>query len=71
MIVEFVYCLHDDQDQEGRCEAIMQNASEPLVIDDELAEKIGRPFYEVMLTCELDTETGAVTISHVAKTGAS
>lgn len=31
-------------------------------IDDELLEKIGRPFYEVKLRCTLDTKSGAVTV---------
>lgn len=60
--VRFVYYLTDTDDQESRCEAIVTGASEPLAIDDSLADKIGNPFYEVQLQCELDTETGAVTI---------
>jgi hypothetical protein len=37
---------------------------EPVVLDydSELAQKVGRPFYEVELECTLDTETGHVTI---------
>lgn len=31
-------------------------------IKGELADKIGRPFYEVHLKCTLDTETGEVKI---------
>lgn len=62
MIVHFTYALHDTDDQEGRCEQIQRTATEPLIIDDELADKIGRPFYEVQLHCALDTMTGVVTI---------
>jgi hypothetical protein len=62
VIVHFTYVLHDTDDQEGRCEQIQRTATEPLTIDDELADKIGRPFYEVVLHCALDTMTGAVTI---------
>ena len=65
MIVTFDYYLHDDNDTEGRCETIMQTASQPIQIDDELAEKIGRPFYEVALSCTLDTDTGKVVITGV------
>lgn len=61
-VVPFVYYLNDTDDQEGRCEAIMTGASEPLVIVDALAEKIGNPFYEVQLQCTLDTMTGEVRI---------
>lgn len=62
MIVHFAYYLHDDADQESRRAEIQRTASQRIQIDDELAEKIGRPFYEVRLICELDTETGAVNI---------
>jgi hypothetical protein len=65
MIVTFDYYLHDDSDTESRCETIMQTASQPVQIDDELAEKIGRPFYEVVLSCTLDTDTGKVVITGV------
>jgi hypothetical protein len=68
MIVEFEYALHDNQDTEGRCEQIMQTADEHIEIGDDLAEKIGRPFYEVTLSCTLDTETGAVEILSARRT---
>lgn len=29
---------------------------------EDLCQKIGSPFYEVTVTCELDTETGEVTL---------
>lgn len=58
MKMTFVYYLHDDNDSLEMRELIEGKTG--IKISDELAEKIGRPFYEVALTCELDTETGEV-----------
>lgn len=58
--VRFDYYLHDGLDHAERVVAIAESAD--IEINDELAEKIGRPFYEVQLQCVLDIKTGAVTI---------
>jgi ribosome biogenesis SPOUT family RNA methylase Rps3 len=60
MIVNFDYTLHDDADSIERLTQISESAE--IEIDDELADKIGRPFHEVTLRCSLDTETGKVMI---------
>jgi hypothetical protein len=60
MIVKFDYPMHDDYNTRERFDIIASSAG--IVIDDDLADKIGRPFYEVFLHCALDTDTGAVTI---------
>jgi hypothetical protein len=67
MLVHFDYALHDRTDAEDRILAIAESAG--IEIDDELAAKIGRPFYEVTLFCVLDTETGAVIITGTTKYG--
>lgn len=55
----FKWYLHETEHS-----ALAEELSEALGIDteDELWEKVGRPFYEVTLHCVLDTETGAVTL---------
>lgn len=58
MIVQFTHYMHDD-DYDIFMESIRDAGVEP---SEELMEKIGRPFYEVCLNCELNTETGAVRI---------
>jgi hypothetical protein len=65
MIVPFDYYLHDDAESDERREQIADSAG--IDIDDALMEKMGRPFYEVLLSCTLDTETGAVEITGAAR----
>lgn len=60
MIVPFKYYLHDDATTDERAQIIGETAG--IDIDEELAEKIGRPFYEIEFSCTLDTETGEVVI---------
>jgi len=60
MIAYFDYALHDRLGQQDLIAAISESAG--VEIDAELAVKIGRPFYEVVLACTLDTETGAIAI---------
>lgn len=62
MIVRFEYGLHGDDGAEQLKEEITSSSSPRFMPDDDLLEKIGRPFYEVILFCALDTETGAVTV---------
>lgn len=56
----FKYYLHDSYNSFESLDWIARQTG--LEIDDELADKIGRPFYEVGLNCTLDDETGRVTI---------
>ena len=45
-------------------------ASAPIPLDDEqLGELMGRPFYEVELTCTLNVVTGDVTIESARRAG--
>jgi hypothetical protein len=59
--VPFTYYLHDLSTTDERMAEIAESAG--IQIDDTLAQKIGRPFYEVAVDCTLDTDTGAVTIN--------
>lgn len=69
----FTYWLHDSYSSEEFKEVILEDqlelgfdddGNQTLDLDD-LMQKIGRPFYEVKLHCELDTETGEVTVRSV------
>lgn len=60
MIAYFDYTLHDRLEHSQRILEIAESAG--VEIDAELAAKIGRPFYEVVLACTLDTETGTVAV---------
>lgn len=58
----FRYYLHDDDVMGEKLDFAFKNSEwKP---SDELVEQVGgsRPFYEVTLECELDDETGAVTL---------
>ncbi len=66
MIVSFTHYMHDDW-RDGLpynvTESLREAYGEKHLPDDELialADKIGDPFYEVRLDCELDTESGSV-----------
>lgn len=65
-MAQFKYYLHDDGGSDERIDEFARQIPEIAAMDDaareELAEKIGRPFYEVTLTCDLDLETGNVTV---------
>jgi len=58
--IPFTYYVHDDANTEERARDIGEQIGRPLT--DEEIQKIGRPFYEVTLYCELDTETGEVSL---------
>lgn len=66
MKVQFKYYLHDNSSSYERCEYIMaqikQEHPEFEMDEDDFNDLIGKPFYEVDLTCELDTDTGQVKI---------
>lgn len=56
--VVFKHYLHDDE-----FSSLQWSLGQVGVkLTDELYDKVGKPFYEVTLTCELDLETGEVTI---------
>jgi hypothetical protein len=59
--VPFKYYLHDDANTAERQYEFSQKMPD-VEFTDELMEKIGRPFYEIELSCLLDTKTGEVTI---------
>ncbi|HET9144169.1 hypothetical protein [Actinophytocola sp.] len=58
-IVEFEWALHGGSPYEER-ESWERELGFKLT--DDLLDKMGRPFYEVILRCSLDTETGKVEI---------
>jgi hypothetical protein len=62
--IPFRYYLHDESFAElfdfTFRDTELANLSEDE--KDALLQKIGRPFYEMTLKCELDTETGEVTL---------
>jgi hypothetical protein len=62
--VQFDYYMHDSYEHTERIEQIAESAG--ISIDDDLADKIGKPFYEIALSCTLDTETGEVEITGAA-----
>jgi len=59
--VPFKYYLHDSSFRES-FEWVLKNQDLEVEMTEDLWQKIGRPFYEVTLQCELDTETGEVEI---------
>lgn len=63
MKIEFRYYLHDDHTSRERMDLIEEQTG--YTIEEDLAEKIGRPFHEVTLHCVLDTETGRIEIVRV------
>jgi len=53
--------LHDNYTGSERAEYILQQID--LEMDrEQFNQLVGRPFYEVELVCELNTETGDVTV---------
>ncbi len=66
MKVPFKAYLHDDYTSAELAEEIFDQMNAQGIDlgmdEEELMEKIGKPFYEVTLNCMLDTETGAVTL---------
>ena len=63
--VPFKYYLHDSYSSYERAEYIAGQTG--VEMTEEMIETIGRPFYEVELSCVLDTETGKVTIVGVMR----
>lgn len=61
-VVNFDYALYDGNDSVSRLEEISGQTGIEIDPDGELAQLIGRPFYQVTLHCTLDTVTGAVQI---------
>ena len=73
MIVRFSAYLHDGYEGYERSESI-RSQLEQQGIDtsqwdwEELEQKMGKPFYEVKLSCTLDTDTGKVEILKAERT---
>jgi ABC-type uncharacterized transport system ATPase component len=61
MIVPFKYYLHDAYTGSERAEFILRQTDLEMS-QEEFLELTGRPFYEVTLSCLLDTETGQITV---------
>lgn len=57
--IPFTYYLHDDATSFERYDDLHAQDER---FTEELVEHMGRPFYEVTLYCQADTETGEVTI---------
>lgn len=55
----FTYYMHDESFYE-RVEDLFPGLTEAQ--QEDLAEKAGKPFYEVTLRCEIDDQTGEVTL---------
>jgi len=68
MIVEFTQYFHDEWEEgiQGNLRTDLQDAGLTSAQIEDLAEKAGRPFYEVALKCAIDTETGKVEIVGLA-----
>jgi len=64
--VPFTYYLHDDSRWETAESIHSQIRGVSDLTLEEIAELAGRPFYEVELSCEFDTETGEVTLLSTA-----
>lgn len=64
MKVKFKYYLHDNATVYERAEDILGQTDLDMS-REEFNELVGRPFYEVELLCELDTDTGDITVLQV------
>jgi hypothetical protein len=61
MKIPFTWWLHDDNESFAlHMEELLAKHDVPDA--EELLQKIGRPFYEVVFECVLDTETGEVEV---------
>lgn len=58
--VQFKEYLHDEWEEAQ--EIIFE--AQGIDLDDEFVANLGRPFYEVQVLCELDTETGEMWATH-------
>lgn len=58
--VPFTHYLHDSEDEWNLRKALSEALGRE--VDDEFMDRVGRPFYEVQLTCTVDDETGEVRI---------
>jgi hypothetical protein len=65
----FKYYLHDGYQGNERMDWIANQIPEVAALDttalEELGQKVGRPFYEIELGCDLNLDTGKVTIVSV------
>lgn len=61
----FTYYMHDDYQSDERLDHMksqMPGVDWSALTDEEWVQLIGRPFYEVAIECEFNTDTGAVTM---------
>jgi hypothetical protein len=56
-IISFKQYLHDEW-EEGAYQIVDQTGYQ---LTETEADKLGRPFYQVSVTCEVDTDAGTVT----------
>lgn len=64
MKIPFKFYLHNDESYDTAYNIHSQIKDQVDLSVDEIAELVGKPFYEVTLHCVLDTETGEVTVDH-------
>lgn len=57
--IPFKYYLHDQSQSDERLDYLQEQDPR---FTEELVGDMGKPFYEVLLQCEVDEETGEVTI---------
>ena len=63
MIVPFKWYLHDSKDDFAwHMGKVLDKAEIDIEEHDAILQRVGMPFYEVTLECELDTETVKVTV---------
>ncbi len=67
MKVPFIHCIHDGGSHWSAAGEILEEAGLPDT--DENRDKIGRPFYEIGVKCEIDTDTFEVTILGAERIG--
>lgn len=63
MILPFKKYLHDGYSQSENAEWLSQQTG--FGFDEEMMDKIGRPFYEIYLDCTVDVTSGEVKVTGV------
>lgn len=65
--IPFKYYLHDGESSDMLDFIYPQISSQVNLSKEDLGELIGRPFYEIELDCELDSNTGEVAITKATR----
>lgn len=65
--IPFKYYLHDGESSDMLDFNYPQISSQVNLSKEDLGELIGRPFYEIELDCELDSNTGEVAITKATR----